>query len=68
MLMYCNIYSIYYHWPAANLFLFDAQLANNQKLIVCVQTYLEEFKYKNTVYTDLWRHLEMVRYHDSHID
>ncbi|XP_078103122.1 aminopeptidase Ey-like [Sander vitreus] len=24
-----------------------------------LQTYLEEFKYKNTVYTDLWRHLQM---------
>lgn len=24
-----------------------------------LHTYLEEFKYKNTVYTDLWRHLQM---------
>lgn len=27
-----------------------------------LQTYLEEFKYNNTVYTDLWKHLQMVRY------
>ncbi|KAI3377653.1 hypothetical protein L3Q82_008815 [Scortum barcoo] len=26
-----------------------------------LHTYLEEFKYKNTVYTDLWKHLQMVR-------
>uniref|UniRef100_A0A3Q3XDZ2 Aminopeptidase n=1 Tax=Mola mola TaxID=94237 RepID=A0A3Q3XDZ2_MOLML len=36
-----------------------SQMEDNQKVIVCLQTYLEEFKYKNTVYTDLWRHLQM---------
>lgn len=30
--------------------------------VICLQTYLEAFKYQNTVYTDLWRHLQMVRY------
>lgn len=29
--------------------------------LFCVQSYLKEFAYKNTVGTDLWRHLQMVR-------
>lgn len=33
----------------------------DQYVAICLQTYLEEFKYKNTVYTDLWKHLQMVR-------
>lgn len=33
----------------------------DQHVTVCLQTYLEEFKYKNTVYSDLWKHLQMVR-------
>uniref|UniRef100_A0A3P8SE22 Aminopeptidase n=1 Tax=Amphiprion percula TaxID=161767 RepID=A0A3P8SE22_AMPPE len=31
----------------------------NHHFFVCLQTYLEEFKYQNIVYQDLWRHLEM---------
>uniref|UniRef100_A0A8C3AQD7 Aminopeptidase n=1 Tax=Cyclopterus lumpus TaxID=8103 RepID=A0A8C3AQD7_CYCLU len=35
------------------------QLKHDKYCIICLQTYLEEFKYNNTVYTDLWKHLQM---------
>lgn len=34
-----------------------------QNLIFSPQTYLKEFQYNSTIYTDLWKHLQMVKYH-----
>lgn len=42
-------------------------MEDNQRVIVCLQTYLKEFQYKNTVYTDLWNHLQEVRYPHTHV-
>lgn len=32
----------------------------SKSFIICLQMYLEEFKYKNTVYQDLWKNLQTV--------
>lgn len=32
----------------------------HQRLLLCPQTYLKEFEYNSTIYTDLWKHLQMV--------
>uniref|UniRef100_A0A3Q4GII6 Aminopeptidase n=1 Tax=Neolamprologus brichardi TaxID=32507 RepID=A0A3Q4GII6_NEOBR len=37
--------------------LFDS-ITYSKSFIICLQMYLEEFKYKNTVYQDLWKNLQ----------
>lgn len=34
--------------------------------MLCPQTYLKEFEYNSTTYTDLWKHLQMVTYQNCH--
>lgn len=37
-------------------------LAPHRRVHLCPQTYLKEFAYNSTTYTDLWRHLQTVRH------
>lgn len=37
------------------------------RLPLCPQTYLKEFQHNNTIYKDLWKHLQMVTYHKYHV-
>lgn len=41
-------------------------LAPHLCLLLCPQTYLKEFEYNCTVYSDLWKHLQMVTHQNYH--